>query len=464
MDNPLQLRAKAELELRRRRRERADYAALPMIDFVPAISPEFQRTPHLTPLGVQCDRIDNEEIRLACHTPPRHGKTEFLLHLIVRTLMRRPSARIGYATYSADLAQAKSNRARRRARNMGVDIVTDRADEWRTSAGGGLLARGVGGGWTGRGLDLLIVDDPFKDRKEAESPTVKKAIVDWYNDAAYTRLQPGASAIVNMARWAPDDLAGYLIKEHGYPYLRLPAICDSDDDPLGRAIGDALWPDLFPIPVLNDRMRNEYTAASLYQGRPRPRGESLFHDVWYYDGIPDQPYRVGNGLDLAYTATSFSDWSVMVSTMVIGDTYYVVDVSRHQVKQATFKHIAANFQERNPGTLRIYYSGGAEKAAIENIELDRQVRINAIPATADKFVRAQPASTAWNEGRILLPRRADWLDAFIDEVCSFTGVNDVHDDQVDALAAAHDEAAITGSIEYHTVESRRYTREERGWV
>lgn len=457
----IRIAAAAELELRRR--ERASLADLPLLDFVPNATPTFDSPTHLKPFADELETIFDKEKRIVCHTPPRHGKTEMLLHFIVRSLMRRPDLRIGYASYSSDLASNKSNKARRMAHDLGVDIVTDRADEWRTAAGGGLLARGVGGGWVGRGIDLLIIDDPVKDRAEAESPAYRNRVWDWFNDAAYNRIEPGGSVVVNMARWHQQDLAGKLIDE-GWQYIRLPALCDSSDDLLGRKFGEALWPARWPIEKLNDRMRNEFTKASIYQGRPRPRGATLFRDVYYYDEPPTDGYRCAIGLDLAYTAKSHADYSVAVALASVGDAVYVLDVARHQIQAAAFGSMLGVFQKTHGGRARIYTGGGAEVAAVEYLARDFGVDVKAMPATVDKFVRAQPVATAWNEGRILLPKSASWTPDFIDEVCSFTGVSDDHDDQVDALAAGFDEVAVSMPFDYRAVSSRRYGHQKRGWA
>jgi predicted phage terminase large subunit-like protein len=453
----------AELELRRRDKAAADIAGLPLLDFVPKVSRNFEAPVHLAPFAEQLDTIGDAELRIVCHSPPRHGKTELLLHLIVRCLMRNPEMLIGYGTYSSERACTKSRRALQIARLAGLELSSDKATEWNTPEGGAVYWLGMEGGWTALGMDLVAIDDPIKNRAEAESPAYRGRVHDVFTDAVYNRIEPGGSCVINMARWHPQDLAGTLIAE-GWPYMRIPALCDSTDDPLGREIGAPLWPSRWPLEALEDRMRNEFTKASLYQGRPRPRGATLFRDAYYYDELPTDGYRVATGFDLAYTAKSQADYSVAIALAAIGDTVYVIDVERHQVDAARFGGIFKAFQARHGGRSRIYTGGGAEIAAAEYLARDFGIHANAQPALTDKFIRAQPVSTAWNEGNVLLPREAPWLAEFIDEVCSFTGVNDGHDDQVDALAAGFDEIAVSGPMEYHPVQTRRYDRTSRGWA
>jgi hypothetical protein len=121
------------------------------------------------------------------------------------------------------------------------------ADRWNTKAGGGMKTAGIGGGITGRGARLLIIDDPIKDDAEANSLLERTRVLDWWRGTARTRLEPGAAVILCMTRWHDDDLAGRLIKtgERGdgekWEVLNLPALAE-EGDPLGRAPGEALWP------------------------------------------------------------------------------------------------------------------------------------------------------------------------------------------------------------------------------
>jgi hypothetical protein len=175
-------------------------------------------------------------------------------------------------TYSADLSRSKSRKARTLAKTAGVQIAGDAKSlsEWRTTSGGGLLATGVGGPLTGQGVTgLLVVDDPVKNRVEAESEATRESVWEWFNDVAYTRLEPGASCLVVMTRWHPQDLAGKLIEEKGWEYIKLPAI-DGD--------GKALWPEQFPVERLEAirEQLGEYSFSSLYQGEPRSRGGQVF--------------------------------------------------------------------------------------------------------------------------------------------------------------------------------------------
>jgi hypothetical protein len=161
------------------------------------------------------ERIDRgESVRVLVSVPPRHAKTETLLHGFAWLLARHPQWAIGYGSYAAEIAYSKSRQARDYARAAGVELRDDSSavHEWRTRDGGGMLATGRGGPLTGHGVQLLAIDDPFKNRQEADSPTLRAQCWGWYTSTARTRLEPGGSIIITHTRWHPDDLIGRLLR------------------------------------------------------------------------------------------------------------------------------------------------------------------------------------------------------------------------------------------------------------
>jgi predicted phage terminase large subunit-like protein len=407
----------------------------PLLDWIPRISRQYSAPRHLAPFIDLIERAQREPIRAVVHAPPRHAKTETALHGIAWALEKAPHRTHAFVTYADALSRSKSRRAREFARSAGVRLADDAAalNEWRTREGGGLLATGVGGPLTGQGVSgMLLVDDPVKNRQEAESATIRERVWEWFNDVAYTRLEPGASAIVIMTRWHPDDLAGKLIRDRGWMDLRLPAMSDA---------GEALWPERFSVEALA-AIREQvgpYTWASLYQGTPRARGGALFGDVFFYDALPST-YRVALGFDLAYSKKTSADYSVAIVMYESAGQYYVVDVVRKQERAPAFKKTASAVHKRYPHAGRRWYAYGPEIAVADLFrDPPDAVNVGAAKGQGDKFVRAQGVAAAWNSGKVLVPRDAPWLDVFLAEVEHFTGVNDDHDDQVDALAAAFDE-------------------------
>ncbi len=389
---------------------------------------------HLLPLTELLDLAEREPIQAVVHAPPRHAKTDTILAAIAKALKKNPRRTHAYATYEANLAKSKSRRVRDLAIMTGVQLRADATalHEWRTREGGGLLATGVMGPLTGQGVSgLMVIDDPFKNRVEAESATRRRVVSEWFKDVAYTRREPGCSVIIVMTRWHPDDLAGEKIRD-GWQFVRLPAISDE---------GRALWPERYPIGEL-EKIRatvGEFTFTSLYQGLPRSRGGAVFSDVYFFDAPPTNT-KEAIGFDLAYSKRTSADYSVaLLLAKDAAGLNYVMHVERHQLRAPDFRARVRPMVRAHPFAETRWYAAGPELGVADLFaEGDDPVYVGAQKAEGDKFTRAQPVAAAWNAGRVLVPREAPWLEPFVSEVCGFTGLDDDHDDQVDALAAAYD--------------------------
>ncbi|RME86621.1 MAG: hypothetical protein D6785_03010, partial [Planctomycetota bacterium] len=194
------------------------------------------------------------KLLLSC--PPRHGKSELISkYFPAWWILHKPHDRIILASYEAHFAEHWGRKVRELVEEygkyFGVTLRKDskRAASWETMAGGGMYTAGVGGPITGKGANLLILDDPIKNAEQALSKTYREKTWDWFNSTAYTRLEPGGSVIVMHTRWHEDDLAGRLKNTGKYLFINFPAIADQDDS-LGREPGFALWPERFPVETL----------------------------------------------------------------------------------------------------------------------------------------------------------------------------------------------------------------------
>jgi predicted phage terminase large subunit-like protein len=419
-------------------------------DYIPRLTPGHDSPDHLGPLLDVLERIARGEVvRVVISAPPRHAKTETLLAAIAWLLGRDPRKTHGYATYEANLAKSKSRIARQLAQAAGVKFLDDRPgrlSEWRTAAGGGLLATSVGGPFTGQGITgILVIDDSLKNRLEAESKAKREQQKQWFADVATTRLEPGASCIVTMARWHDDDLAGHCIKL-GFEYINLPAIDETTSAPL--------WGKRRPLKYLQDirRIIGEFSWSSLFMGVPRSREGRVFKDVELIpvDQLPRGGMRIAIGVDLAYSKKTKSDWSVAVVLGLKDGKLYVLHVLRMQAEAPAFARKLKVLLESYPGVRPVWYGAGTEKGTasfIRNLGIPLIMRA----PRGDKFIRAQPAAAAWNAGRILVPgavvdRHGDevepapeWAPGFVERVTDFTGSGKSEvDDEVDALAPAFD--------------------------
>lgn len=398
------------------------------------------------------ERIESgESVYALFSVPPRHAKTETLLHYAVRAIKRNARRRILYTSYSAQFANNKSRQARDYAARAGVELRDDSTSvaEWLTPPFGGFFARGLGGGITGLGFDTAIVDDPFKNREEAESQVIRDQRYAGFTADVLTRMEPSGSVIVCHTRWHVDDLIGRLEQEtraDGSPKwerYNLPALTEHDD-----GSETALWPSRWPVEALRERRDRmpPYDWFSMYQGLPRPKGGAVFGECASYERLPESRIRYAIGIDVAYSARTSSDYSVAVVLARAGDDYYVVDVLRKQVKTPQFGAELKELRKNFAGAPVIWYGAGTERGVADQLGEVLGVGIDFRAATKDKFTRAQPVAAAWNRSKVMVPTKPTFdLDAFKYEVGRFTGLSDAHDDQVDALAAAFDALAVYGS-------------------
>lgn len=430
-----------------------------LADFIARISPHHPPPPHLRPLIQLVERARHQRVRALVSLPPRHGKTTCLLHALAWWILSAPADTCAYFSYGDDLARSKSRIARQLARQAGVKLSSDSANlsEWRTTAGGGLLAGGAGSGFTGQGVSgLLVIDDAIKDRQEADSALVRNRVAEWFGEVAFTRLE-GASVIVVGTRWHSDDLIGRLEATGEWQVLNLPALADTDD-PLGRKPGEALWPERFPVEELESirRQIGEWSFAALYEGRPRPRGAAVFGEPSRFDAPAWKPERarVIIGADPAASEKTSADYSVACVLAVSGRgdhvTARVLDVFRKQITIPAFAAALRKLSRKWWGAPIAVEAVGGFKAVPQLLRaVDSSLRLVEVKLRGDKFQRAQAVAAAWNDGRVLVPTSAPWVADFLAEVQSFTGVKDAHDDQVDALAHAWNAISNSRATEAH---------------
>ncbi len=419
-----------------------------LYEFFGRVSPDWLNPTHLDPIVKRLENVEKEELQLAFSVPPRFGKTEILSHLIARFLIRNPGLTAAYCSYNAEFAQEKSANIQRYFLEGGGKLNPHKKGtaRWLTEKGGGLIAVGIGGPLTGRGANLMIVDDPIKNRSEAESAVVRNNVFAWMTSTVTTRLQPKASYIVLHTRWHADDPIGRLATgQYGdWEYINLPAITED---------GESLWPEFWSLDDLNKKKLavGNYDWSALYMGSPRPRGCGVLNGINLYrypddkdpshaDKAPTVLPRIIDtciGIDVAYTSKSYSDYSVAV-VMGRGDDgkFYVLDVVRMQSEPPQFASRVVQLKQAYGARTVFWFLSGVEKGILSFMK-NAGLYVQSEVTNKDKFVRAIETSAAWNRGDILLPISAPWLDTFTSEVLAFTGVNDAKDDQVDALVAAY---------------------------
>jgi len=453
-----------ELELCERLRGRE-----PIRDFLQRVVPWEPLLPHLEPLISRIEKARWAPRKFCVSYPPRHGKTETIKRAIAWWLNQSPTDVCAYVGKSSQFAEDQSESIRRYAVKGGAELGTlQRKGSWRTKQGGGLLASGSDKGLVGYGVSgLLVVDDPYPGREAAESPIQREHIWETFTSDTMTRLE-GASVIVVHTRWVQDDLIGRLVTDHGWDYINIPALAE-ENDPLGRAPGEALWPDRYPASYFPQNVYSEYDFASLYQGRPRPKGASVFGTEHYYDQdtFSIDGCRLSLFADPAASTKTSADASAIVALAMKGrgsnTEAWVLDVYKKRVPVPQFARDLRAFQLRYGNPPTAVEAVGAFKAIPQMLEeIDPDLRITEVVPLGDKFTRSQPIATAWNAGRVYVPKPTDarpvpWLKDFLSEVTNFTGVGDRHDDQVDALSGAWNEGfeAEYGTVDLSGIQRRR---------
>lgn len=457
------------------RAARAPADAGSLQQWVPRLSPHYQSPTHLKEFTDAVElAIAGEQQQVVVHAPPRHGKTEAVLHAISYGLTRNPYLTFGYTSYNTDIALSKSRVARDLAVDKaGIQLRRNSLREWRTRQGGGCMATGVGGGLTGYGLNVAFVDDSIKDRVEAESPRRRERIHDWFREVLVTRVEPKGSIFVFQTRWHPDDLPGRLIKD-GWKYICLSALSEGPD---GEQ--QTLWPERWPLDAILGKKKDvgSYSFESLFQGQPRPRGGTVFGAPTGYQKLP-RMWRAAIGIDLAYAAKTSSDWSTLVVMFEGLDDmgrrmgmFYIADVVRVQMRPPQFLEICKQYRARYPNAKWRWYASGTEQGAASFMM--PAIPIQVMTPRGDKFTRAIPYAAAWNASKVAVPggsvwkegldaqgnpypvERADpppeWVDKVMAEHSDFTGVDDAHDDIVDAAVAAFDLLSPMGDTTYHSM-------------
>lgn len=431
---------------------------LPFDAWLPVVSPHLRWDwRHLAYTQERLQRLTDGEIqKLMVFEPPRHGKTELVtIHYLAYRMELDPTLRGIVGSYNETLA-ARSSRRTRRIVGQRVALNRERwaVVDWETERGGGLRAVGVGGGITGHGGQLIIIDDPIKSREEADSQAYRERVWDWYRDDLYTRLEPSGQAILIMTRWHEDDLAGRILASEDGPnweVVRLPALAEAGD-PLGRETGAALCPERYNEEALADirMVLGERSFAALYQQRPMPIEGGMFKAAWFSRRISANEAGPFDALirywDRAATEGR-GDYTVGVLMGRQGAAYTVLDVRRGQWETYRRERIIAETAASDRelwGAVRIWLeqepgSSGADSVR-ETIRNLAGFPVYAEMVTGAKEARADPFSGQAAAGNVTLVRAA-WNDAYIEELCLFP--HGRHDDQVDATSGAFNKLART---------------------
>ncbi len=404
------------------------------------------------------DVVDQKSPRLMLFMPPRHGKSTLAsVSFPAWHLGRNPEHEFISCSYSGSLAMGFSRKVRQVLREptykavfkTRLDPDSQSAEAWLTTDGGGFVAAGVGGGITGKGAHILVIDDPVKNREDAESQNNRDANWDWYTSTAYTRLAPGGGVLVILTRWHDDDLAGRLLKSglqggDEWEVVRYPAIAEEDEE--FRKAGEALHPERYSVEALRriEKAVGPRDWSALYQQNPVADDGQYFTRsmVNYYDpeDIDEDAMRYYCAWDLAIGKNDRNDYSVGI---VVGindrDDMFVTDVVRGRFDGFEIvERILDLYEQWKPSII------GIEKGHIEMALgpfLEKRVRERGLfeayfkdlkTGRRDKEARARAIQGRMQQGKVYFPRDASFSGPLIAELLRFP--NGTHDDQVDALS------------------------------
>lgn len=398
-----------------------------------------KQAPHLDLIDDAFRRIAaGEKLQVMLTMPPRHGKSQRASRWGPLWYLRRhPEKRVMLASYGSELADGHGRWVRDQLRmygdTMGVRLDPNSRAANRfdleaprgSSVRGGMVTAGVGGGLTGLGFSLGIIDDPFKGSEDANSPAQRDRVWDWYQSVFYTRRAPGASLILINTRWHQNDLSGRILENEPDNWLQidLPAIAFQEGDALGRQPGEPLWPAQYSAEELADIKRSvgERVWWSLYQQQPRP----LEGGVWQWPWITDHRIspvafrgvdltRIVVALDPAGGDTPGHDESGIVAAGRATDGHYYV------LADKTGKHSA---EARGRETCLLALDLGADAIVVETnyggdmarqnvvqawAELERQGKTRGLPmprivdvtAKKGKRLRAEPIAQLYENGLV----------------------------------------------------------------
>ena len=411
--------------------------------------------------------IDGKSPRLMITMPPRHGKSELATRRFpAYAFGRYPDLTMISASYGADLA-SRMNRDVQRIMDddayaalfqktclLGKNIRTVAAGNYLRNSDifeivghiGSYRSAGVGGGITGMGGDILIVDDPLKDRAEADSPTIREKVWDWYTSTLYTRLAPGGGILLIQTRWHMDDLAGRLLEAErsgegdSWRCVNFPAIAESDER--YRKAGEALHPERYSLEHLRaiKAALGSRDWEALYQQRPAPDGGAIFRKEWLCYWLPkDLPVRFDKtalSWDMAFKDGDDNDFVVGQVWGKKGADCYLLDQVRGRMGFTETVKAFRALAEKHPHALEKLVEDKANGPAVIDT-LKRSVPgIIPVNPEGSKEARAHAVTPLFESRNVHLPDPSlfPWVKDYEAELLQFPAA--AHDDQVDATTQA----------------------------
>jgi len=419
--------------------------------FANMADPRWEYAPHLALIEDKfLEILSGKPLRLLVSMPPRSGKSMFFSTIVPSWFLGRfPDKKVLLVTYQANFSKSFGRRARNILTEYGqqvfgvtVDNNTAAADHWEISGHTGVMdTEGAGGALTGKGADLLIIDDPIKGREMALSQKVLDDQWDWWGSDVRTRLEPGASIVIIATRWSNDDLIGKLIGQmdnggEQWDVISLPALAE-EDDVLGRRVGEPLWPKRFDVDALKNirSNMNDYWWFALYQQRPASLEGNLIQIRWFrrFKDMPrmSDADQIIMSLDTAQKEKEVSDYTVIGVWFRIENNYYLVDVIRERLNHPHLILLTKNMISKWLPNAVLIEDKGSGISLIQHLQEETSAPIIPIEPTTDKVMRMIVETPMIETGQVLLPESGttDWISDYEEEIRTFP--NSARKDQVD---------------------------------
>jgi len=429
------------------------------IEFVKQMWPVFISGKHHSKMASAFERVASGECkRLIVNMPPRHTKSEFASYLLPAWFLGQfPHKKVIQTSHTAELAVGFGRKVRNLVdteayQNLFPELHlqsdSKAAGRWNTSKGGDYFAIGVGGAVTGKGADLLIIDDPHSEQEAAlaeTSPEIYDKTYEWYTSGPRQRLQPGGAIVVVMTRWSLRDLTAKVLKSSAqrggdeWEVIEFPAILPS---------GNALWPEFWALEelaALRSELPNSKWMAQ-YQQQPTSEQSAIVKREWWKTWEEDEPPPVSfivMSWDTAFEKTNRSDYSAMTvwgifhaegEDGVERPNLILLNAFRDRMEFPTLKKVAIEkYDEWQPDSIIVEKKASGSPLIYEMRAMGIPVQEFTPTKGNDKITRLNAVSDLFASGIVWAPRRS-WAEAVIDEVASFPAGE--HDDYVDSTSMA----------------------------
>src|SRR5262245_55222358 len=455
---------------------RHDLGAFIHRSFLELEQSEFHWNWHLEVLAAKLEDVRRGRCkRLIVNVPPRHLKSLAIsIAFPAWVLGHEPAKQILSVTYAQDLSDNLARRSRTLMTSEFYEALFDTrlskgreaVSDFETTSGGYRLSTSVGGVLTGRGADIIIIDDALK-ADDALSESRRRSVNEWYDNTLRSRLnnQERGAIIIVMQRLHADDLVAHVQQHESWVVLSFPAIAEQDEThdvptPYGRRriqrkTDEILQPTLLSASRLADLRQGmtEYNFAAQFQQDPQPPSGNIVKRKWlkFYgpNDKPDRFHQIIQSWDTANKDTERSDYSVCTTWGVIRNHLYLLDVFRRKLDFPSLKRAVLDLAQLHKAQLVLVEDKASGTQLIQELRAGHFSKVKEAPAMdGDKIMRLDSQTAKIEGGFVLFPEKAHWLETYIKELTSFP--NSTYADQVDSTVFALAWSTSSGRSRYDT--------------